>query len=416
MSKKARDNRPYLKPVTRLELSQTNIKLRWIAIALFLAIAVVSIGYGLSLALRTEAGWQQVTPLSEEANCGSDFVLMYDFSVGGINPTAAHKKLEALYGDLTVSAYRLFSPEAVGTDNLYHLNGHANDTVTVDPALYQALEQVVSFGNRFCFMAPVQELYDPVFLSANDAEAALYDPRKDPDRARMARELAAYCADPEMVFLEVLGENQVRLNVAQEYLTFAEEYGIEVFLDLGWMKNAFIADYMAQALEAAGFDAGYLASFDGFTRNLYGRGMGFSQNIYHCVGSDVYLPAALEYFGPMSLVSLRSYPLSEQDRWNYYAYEDGSVTSVYLDPADGACKASIDGITAYSRDLSCGEMVLKLSSVFVADAFDAEALEVLAREGIESIRCQEKGIVCTDVVQPVKILDPSYDLVYSNAA
>lgn len=413
MRKNARDRRPYIRPVKRLELSEANIKFRWIAIAVCLAIAVVAIGYGFSLALRTEAGWQQVSPLSEEVNCGSDFVFMYDFGVGDINPTAAHKKLEALYGDLTVSAYRLFSPEAVGNDNLYHLNCNVNEVVTVAPELYRALEQIASSGDRHVFMAPVLELYEPVFLAANDAEAALYDPRKDPDRAQMVREMAVYCADPEMVSLEVLGENQVRLTVAQEYLAFAEEYGIEVFLDLGWMKNAFIADYMAQALEAAGFDAGYLASFDGFTRNLYGRGKGFSQNIYHCVGSDVYLPGALEYFGPMSLVSLRSYPLSEQDRWNYYAYEDGSVTSVYLDPADGACKPSIDGITAYSRDLSCGEMVLKLSPVFIADAFDAEALEILAREGMESIRCHEKGIVCTDVVQPVRILDPSYDLVYS---
>ena len=47
MSKHARDRRPYIKPVTRLELSEANIKYRWIAIAVLLAGAVQNIFYGL---------------------------------------------------------------------------------------------------------------------------------------------------------------------------------------------------------------------------------------------------------------------------------------------------------------------------------------------------------------------------------
>lgn len=414
MSKNARDRRPYIKPVTRLELSETNIRLRWIAIAVFLAIAVVAIGYGFSVALSKEPGWQRVTPLTKEVNCSEDFVLMYEFDAEEGNPTARYKKLETLYGELTVSTYRLFHPEAEGMDNLYHLNTHINEPVTVAPGLYKALEQIAASESRHPFMGPVKELYDPVFLSSADAEAAIYDPMKDAELAELARETAAYCADPNMISLEAMGDNRVRLNVAQDYLDFAEQYGIEVFLDLGWMTNAFIIDYMADALKAEGFTSGYLASYDGFTRNLYGKGKGFSQNIYHCVDNNVYLPAALEYYGPMSLVTLRSYPLSEQDRWHYYAYEDGSVTSVYLDPADGACKASIDGITAYSREKGCAEILLKAAPVFVAEVFDAHGLETLAQEGIESIRCHEKGIICTEIAQPCKILDASYDLVYSN--
>ena len=414
MSRKPRDGRPYIRPVTKLELSEKNIKFRWIAIALLLAIAAVSIGYGFYSALSIEPGWQEVTVLSDQVNCSGDFKLMYDFGSGDINPTAAYKKLETLYKDLTVSAYRLFSPEAEGMDNLYHINAHINEIVTVDPGLYTALEQIVAAENRHVYMSPVQDIYAPIFLAANDAEAALYDPVKDAERMELVKEAAGYCADPAMISLEVLGANQVRLNVSQEYLSYAKENEIENFLDFGWMTNAFIIDYMADALIAEGFSHGYLASYDGFTRNFYGSGKGFSQNIYHCVDSDVYLPGALEYFGPMSLVSLRSYPMTDKDRWHYYAYEDGSVTSVFLNPADGMPGACVDGITAYSREHSCGEMVLDLTSVFIANTFDAGALEALADVGIESIYCREKGIVCTDVVQPVKILDTSYDLVYSN--
>ena len=182
MSRKPRDGRPYIRPVTKLELSEKNIKFRWIAIALLLAIAAVSIGYGFYSALSIEPGWQEVTVLSDQVNCSGDFKLMYDFATGDINPTAAYKKLEVLYKKLTVSAYRLFSPEAEGTDNLYHINAHANETVTVDPGLYSALEQIVSAGSRHAYMGPVQAIYAPIFLAANDAEAAIYDPVKDAER------------------------------------------------------------------------------------------------------------------------------------------------------------------------------------------------------------------------------------------
>jgi len=413
MSKHARDRRPYVKPVTKLELSESNIKFRWIAIAVLLSIAVVSIGYGFSLALRTEPGWQEVTPLSQEVNCSSDFMLMYEFDSSESNPTAEYKKLETAYQSLTVSAYRLFNPEAEGTDNLYALNHNVNHAVTVAPELYRALEQVVKSGSRHVFMAPVLELYGSVFLSATDAEAAHYDPTKDPEQAALAQEMSSYCADPQMVSLELLGENKACLRVSGEYLSYAQEYGIEVFMNFGWMKNAFIADYMADALAEQGFTRGYLASSDGFTRNLDIRGTEFTVNLFHREGNDVRMPANLVYNGPMSIVSLRDYPMFEQDKWNYYAYENGSFTSVYLDPADGMCRTSIDCITAYSREKGCAEIALELAPVFISESFDAEALERLDHEGIESVRYSGKSLVCTDEASPLLIADEAYDIVIS---
>lgn len=415
MSKHARDRRPYIKPVTKLELSEANIKFRWIAIAVLLSIAVVAIGYGFSLALRKEPGWQTVTPLSQEVNCSSDFVLMYEFGSGEGNPTAAYKKLETIYRDLTVSAYRLFNPEAEGTDNLHALNANVNSAVTVAPELYRALEQIAATGSRHAFMGPVRELYDPVFLSSADGEAALYDPRKEPDRGALAKETAEYCADPGMVSLELLGDNKACLRVSQAYLAYGEEYGIDVFLDFGWMKNAFIADYLADALAAQGFVNGYLASSDGFTRNLDVRGTEYTVNLFHRVGNDIRMPANFFYSGPMSIVSLRDYPMSSQDKWSYYAYEDGSVTSVYLDPADGMCRTSIDGITAYSRRAGCAEMALKLADLFIGKTFDAEALERLAQEDIQSVRCVDNSLVCTDERAPFIIVDEQYGLIVSNS-
>lgn len=414
MSKHARDRRPYVKPVTKLELSESNIKFRWIAIAVLLSIAVVSIGYGFSQMLNTEPGWQQVTTVSNEVNCGADFVFMYEFSAETGNPTVEYKKLESLYTDLTEEGYRLFNPEAAGADNLRYLNANVNTEVTVAPALYRALVQLVESGSRYPYMAPVNKIYDPVFLAAADAEAALYDPARDPEQRELVSIITEFCNDPEMVSLELVEENKVRLNVAQAYLDFAEEYGIDVFLDFGWMKNAFVVDYMAQALEEQGFIAGYVASYDGFTRNLDSRGTEFGVNVYHRQGNDIWMPASFLYTGPMSIVPLRDYPLTEQDKWHYYAYSDGMITSLYLDPTDGQPRSSVSELTAYSRELGCAEILLKTAPVFIAEKFDAEALESLVRFGIHSFRCSEKNIVCTEENAPIQILDDQYCLTVSN--
>lgn len=384
MSKHARDRRPYVKPVTKLELSESNIKLRWIAIVVLLSIAVVSIGYGFSLALRTEPGWQTVTVTTDQTNCSKDFVLMYDFGADrdGTNPTLRYKQLQTLYSELTVSAYQLFSSEAQGAGNLYYLNSHVNQRVTVAPELYRALEQIAASGSRHPYTGPVQALYTPVFLSAGDAEAILYDPAQDPELKELAQRVASYCASEEMIRLELFDDNQVQLTVAEGYLAFAREYGIGDLLDLGWMRNAFIADYMAEKLREQGFCHGYLSSYDGFTRNLDISGETYSVNFFDRQENTVLMPGRLDYSAPMSIVTLRDYPLSEEDRWHYYSYENGSITSVYLDPNDGMCKSSVDSLMGYSAEYGCVELVLRMAPVFTAEHLDREALTAAESDAV----------------------------------
>lgn len=409
MSKNARDNRPYVRPVTRLELSEKNIKFRWIAIVVLLAIGVVSIGYGFSGLLSQEPGWQEITVQPGVVNCSSEFVFMYNFGAGDVNPTLQHKKLEALYGELTVSAYQLFSPEAVSETggNLRSVNAGINQAVTVDPALFEALELVAHYDNRHVFLAPVTELYEAVFLSAGDGEARAFDPNYNEDKAELVKLTSGYCSDPAHISLEILGENQVRLNVSEAYLAFAQEYGIETFLDFGWMKNAFIADYLAQGLAAEGHTFGYVASYDGFTRNLDVSGEGYGVNIFHRRENTVQIPAKLSYSVPMSIVSLRDYPLSEQDRWHYYGYETGEITSVYLDTADGTCKSAVDSLLSYSEDKGCGEILLQIAPLFTVDTLDVAALAGLTTEQVYCVWAEGDAICHTQENAALTLLPES---------
>ena len=387
MKRKARDNRPRLKPVKQIELSEKNIKVRWILIGIFLTIAIVAFGVGIYSFFSTEPGWQQVSVSEKEPNCSYDFLLMYDFTGSGGSATAVNRKVTAIYTEQTQKAYQLFSSDEVETKlhNVHYLNRHLNETVQVDPVLHHALELIVAYDSRYPYLAPVYTEYDRIFISDNDLEAALYDPVRNPELISYIAEATEFAKDPAMIQIKILEDDKVRLEVSQEYLAFIEEYGIETVFDFGWMKNAFIADLIADSLQDEGFTNGYIASYDGFTRNLDQRKNQFSFNLFHRQGADILIPAKIVYEQPMSIVFLRNYPMGQTDRWHYYAYADGGIISTYLDVDDGMSKSSTENLVGYSRTLGCAEMLLQMAPLYIADTLDTERISNLRQEGIYSI-------------------------------
>lgn len=398
MSKHARDRRPYVKPVKRIELSEKNIKLRWILIIVLLSIAVVSIMIGLFSALNTEPGWQEVEANSQDANCAGDFVLMYDFSDAGSAATDQNKQLIALYTEATETAYRIFTPDLLeeGLYNVAYLNAHVNEAVTVDETLYQALELTAKYGDRHVFTAPAMAEYSRVFLCENEAEAAIYDPTQNPETTAWLKELGSFINDPEKISLEILGNGQVRLNASDDYLSFVEEHEIEKLFDFGWMTNAFIVDYLAEVLTENGFTCGYLASYDGFTRNLDSRGNMYSFNLFDRQGSNIELPAQMQYDQPISIVFLRDYPMTEEDKWHYFAFTSGEILTAMLDPADCMSKSAVHNLVSYSYESGCGEILLQTASLFTADSFDTAALDALVQRDIYSFWVENKTMRYND--------------------
>lgn len=386
MKNYGRDNRPYVRPVTRIELSEKNIKLRWIGIIVLLAIGVVSIFIGLTGLLKTEPGWQTVEVSTKEASCGGDFTLQYDFSQAGGGASMQFKQLTSLYSEAAVKAYKLFSSqvEEDGLENVAYLNRHVNEPVKVEPELYEALSLLAAYGSRQAFLAPMVVEYNRVFLCENEEEAVLYAPTRDAETVAWLGELGQFVSDPEMIRLELVGEDQVQLTVAPEYLEFARENEIDLLLDLGWMKNAFIADYLASVLAENGYIHGYLVSYDGFTRNLDNRGTKYSFNLFDRKAEGVNMPAVMSYDQPISIVSLRSYPMGEQDRWHYYAFSDGETLTVMLDPDTGLPLHAAENLVCYGG-FSCGEILLRAEKVFIAQELDVQALMDMAEEEIYSV-------------------------------
>ena len=361
-----------------------------------LAVGVAALVYALTGLFTVQKGWQEIQASSDaEENCASDFMLLYDLGSAGVGVSTEKRGLTAAYTDAAVTAYRLFESRSAfeGVHNLWYLNRHPNETVDVDPALYRALEQVQQAGDRSLYLGPVYEIYNGLFTCESEAQTADYDPMQNqPLREYFAR-CAAFGSDPASVDVELLGQGQVRLNVSEEYLAFAQEQEIERYIDFYWMKNAFIADYLAQALMEKGYTRGALSSADGFVRNLGGGGASFALNIFD---RDTQA-GVMSYVGPMSIVYLRSYPVDGPGGQYYRQMADGQVRTAHLDPRDGLCRDGADDLIGYTSDGGCAETLLALAPVYVGEALDQQALSALAEEqGVFTVTCGDGKILYND--------------------
>lgn len=397
MGRTARDrNRGRPKPVQKIELAANPSIWKGALAVLFLLIGAAALAYALLALLSGESGWQTIEANpGEELTCAQDFVFLYPLGAHGVSASAEARALKALYTDATEAGYRLFTADVAyaNAPNVAWLNAHPNEIAEVDPALCAAFERIAQSGDRTLYLGPVLEAYESLFSCADDAMTGDFDPYVNDDLRALYGEIAAYARDPAQIDLRLLGGNQVELFVSDAYLAFAEEQGLERLIDFGFMKNAFVTDYLADTLTAGGYAAGTLSSFDGFARNLDAvGGAEYALNLYDR-GLSV---AALRYDGARAFCSLRDYPLLSQDDTRFYVYRDGTVRSAYLSVQDGLPHAALRDLTLTSKELSCAQLLLAAIPVYVRDTLDAQALQDLAAGGVHTVYCQGNTLVCTD--------------------
>lgn len=390
---------PHLPPVERIELSWKNYKVRLIAAAVFLVAGVWLLARSVVGLFGTDPGWQTIeTSSGAEDNCASDFTFLYELGAGELSAATEKRALTEAYTEAAVTAYRLFSASEnfAGVTNVCDLNRHPNEVLTVDEALYEAFALLERYGDRSVYLGPVYEIYDGLFSCEEDWQTIDFDPYVNPDIAAFYAEAAAYVRDPESVNVELLGDGQVRLHVSEEYLSFAKNSDTTRFLDFYWLTNAFIADYLAQTLSGQGYTHGTLTSYDGFIRNLDSREMTYALDLYDREGQVVYPAAVMRYQGPESIVYLRGYPAVGQDAWRFYRTDSGEIRTAYVDTADGLCKSAADDLICYSGAAGCGETLLRMIPIYVADALQIEKLSELAADGVYAVWPEERALYHTD--------------------
>lgn len=395
MARERKPREPYVPPIRKIALSDRNFGLRAAATVLLLLIGVGALAYGIIALITPEGGWQEIkVGSSANLSCGDDFYLYYELGASGESITAENRAITSLYTDAAVHAYQVFDTLQSwdGVGNLWDVSHHPNEPVEVDPLLYKALSLLEKHHSRLLYLGPLYGMYESLFFCQDDGEAACFDPLTDPGAAAFAAECAAFAQDPDVIALELLGDNRVQLNVSQEYLTWADENEEERFLDFFWLKNAFIADYLADTLIDAGYTRGTLSSYDGYLRCLDRSGTSYTLDFTARVEDNVRTAALVEYAGPMAIVFLRDYPLNSMDAQRFYEYTDGRRCLPYVDAADGLCRAAMPELLCFSREKGCAETLLEAAPLYVADQSSQSDLEALTAHGIWPVWCEDTVI------------------------
>lgn len=417
MGRTARDRRdlPHPPPVEKIELSGDHTVLRLVAAALFLLIGAAALAYSFSQLFTSETGWQEIEAGSSDGpTCAGEFTLFYELGAEGRSPREEQRTLTALYTQACRTAYQMFHTVERFEDvvSLRELSQRPNEELEVDPALYRAFEMVREAGDRTIYLGPVYARYGDLFSCGDDVMLADFDPRLSQEVAAEYAAYAAYAADPGHIDVELLGENRLRLRVSEEYLAYARREGIDCLLDFGWLRNAFVTDYLADTMAEGGFTSGSIVSWDGFARCLDGReGQTYTLDLLDELepGLPIYA-GRVEYQGPMAMAALRSFPALERDAERFYRLRDGQVRTMYLDPADGLCRSAADSLTGCSTALGCAGLALKLGPVFIADKLDTAALDRLEAEGVHTVCCQGRTLRASTPALPVIDLYEGYTL------
>ena len=399
MKRTAKDETAFRpRPVERIELSEKHFPVKGVAVAAAVLLALGALFFMLRDLLTASSGWQTIQADSgAEINCGGDFVLQYCLGQGDTPATAEKKQLVSFYTAAVEKAFKLFHASALydGVRNVAYLNAHPNEQMEIDPALYAAFAQVEAAESRYLYLGPVYEELDTLFNCGDDSEIVNYDALSNPDMAWYYAQIAAFARDPQAVSLELTAGNTACLRVSQEYLAFAQEYGFTAFIDFYWMKNAFIADYIAGVLQAQGLTHGNLCSYDGFIRNLDEHGESYSYPLYDQKDGKLRLAANLVYPAPASLITLRSEPLNREKEPLFYTLATGETRTAHASLQDGKSRDALFGLTAVSYDQGCAAMLLKITPAYIADSLDTALLSRLAGEGVYTAYCQDGQIYCT---------------------
>lgn len=375
-----------------VELTETGIVLRLVFMGIAIIAASLAFYSVFSAVFRTESGWQTIPANKSETAASQEFVFQYQLGVSGRKPAEEYDQLKRVYPKYLDRAYQIFdNMQYEGIENLTCLNENPNEAVQIEPELYQALRMLEDRNSRYLYYAPVYAQYRSIFGCDNDWEASHFDPALDDQVDKYVRSVIGFASDDESIHVELKGDNTAMLYVSAEYLQFASENEISCFLDFFYLRNAFALDCVAQQLISDGFTAGTITTLEGFSRVL-GEG-DYSVKLFDRSDGVICQAATMSYTGPMSLVSLRDFPLDESDGQYYYCLENGEIRNPFVDETTGRCTSQYPSLLSYSNSMGCGELLVRTLDFYVQGMVEEEALHT---EGIETVYFADKNIVASD--------------------
>ena len=387
------------------EYSGKHLVLRIIAVVVFLFIGIGSITYGIVKLVSGDKGWTTIA-------AGRILDNYYDgeiFLEYNVKNTATRNRLQALYKSALSRVAPLFDvyDGHEGINNIYYINRHINEQIVVDELLYSAFERINENNFRTVFTAPLFEEYSGVFSADSDSEAEDYDPRKNVYVKERADKIAQYAMDKNSVDLRLLGNNTVMLYVSEEYRKYFEEIGGEAYIDLWLVKNAFIVDYCADVITGNGYTGGRISSRDGYVRN-FDSGSEYKYSIVDLSNGKFIMSGNMYYNGAISAITMRSFPIKDEDYTRYFVYSDGQIRTEYLDPQTCLDMSFAPYLTVYSYSKKCADIAFLALDSFISA--DGKLGQIKAENGIYYIYSSEQKVYYSE--KGVSIEGYSFDPIY----
>jgi len=374
MRKYAKDKRPPVKTVIKTELSEGNKNLRIAFVVAFLVLGIVLIGISAANLLGRDKGYTEIEP---ESSIFSDFfVLNYDIGASGASASAEYRRVRSVYTEALNKYAKLFSSdtEYIGVENIYYINTHPGEEITVDPELYSALLEMEDKGNRAHYLGILLEIYSAVFSCDGDAYAAQLDPMKDDEMRQISLRACEFAQSEDAINLELLGNNTVKLTVSQDYRNFAENYGFSRYIDLGIFTNAFVVDAISEALIKENLTLGAISSYDGYSRNLDGRDREYFFTFMAKSGDAVYPVCEAAYIGKITTYTAKTYPTSDIDALDFYLYSTGDSAHKFIDVGTGEYKSSLPELLLASANEDCVSLAQRAYKALASPAFNKDAI------------------------------------------
>ncbi len=366
----------------KLKVSDKHILLRAILTAVFFVIAVVAFTVGVTNIGKKTSGYQLIEAKADAEALTYNNAVHYKYWFEGSSNQIKRgiRALEAEYTPILASAYKQLDSRNTytGQVSIGTINESLGMDVSVSPELYVILQDAYGRtmeGSGFnMFAGALYEEWHSILI-LNDPED--FDPSTNEVQRERIKAIAEVVNDLSNFKLEFLPENKVRFSVSDGYRAFCTEYEISApALDLNILKDAYMLQWIGEALVGKGYSLGYLFTEEGLVLNTSPRGT--LNYDFYTLEDTVY--ASIELDGVFSGVTITAFGMGSDYAYNigplfrneHFNVETGEFSDVVL---------TLSLIRPDMRVVDAAIQAVQLNNLKSEEALDRAASE-LEKEGI----------------------------------
>ncbi len=249
--------------------------IRFVLFLVAVVIAVTAFSNALTGKGQYAEGWYEIDTTAETKSVLYDSGMKLYYYASGTEPEIKSRlnSLSKLYSEALLAIYERLDSDTTYDDcvNIASINEGKNTPVQVDQTLFDILceaKRLDEANDSYNMLAGAlyREWQTLLYLE----EPLEFDPLNNEDEAQRISDIAAM-VNSDAVSFEIVDEKErlVQLNVSEEYWKFARENEIKApVLDLNKLKSAFMAEAVADRLQAEGITKAIISFDDGMTLNV----------------------------------------------------------------------------------------------------------------------------------------------------